>query len=103
MSLVFYCLIIFYEMCISVVINLVCCCETLVLADSTEGKKDWRVSRLQYSPRPMAFYQATCPFFLLLCPGEASGARFSFEVSPRACFLDFPGKTTSSTSQDGWD
>lgn len=66
MRLVFHCLMIFYEMCISVAINLVCCSETLVLSDSAEGKKkDWRVNRLQYSPRPMAVYQATCPKFIL--------------------------------------
>lgn len=60
-------------MCISVAINLVCCCETLVLSDSAEGKKGWRVDRLQYSPRPMAVYQATCPLFIL--PMSSGGFR----------------------------
>lgn len=53
MRLVFHCLIIFYEMCVSVVINSVCCCETLVLSDSGEGKK--KLEGEQATVQPQAY------------------------------------------------
>lgn len=68
-------------------INLVCCCETLVLSDSAEGKKDWRVNRLQYSPRLWQFIKPHVLYLFCPCPGEVSEAKFSFEVSPGACFF----------------
>lgn len=86
MRLVFHCLIIFYEMCISVVINLICCCGTLVLSDSAEGKKDWRVNRLQYSPRPMA----ACPWFILpMSWGGLRGQIFIWSQSWGLAFVFF--------------
>lgn len=100
MRLVFHCLIIFYEMCISVVINLICCCGTLVLSDSAEGKKDWRVNRPQYSPRPMA----ACPWFILpMSWGGLRGQIFIWSQSWGLVFGFFSGETTSSASQNGLD